>query len=361
LLPAVARAFVVGLAVLAAACGGTSPPPLDSATGGKTGGGGAGTGGAVAAGVGGAVAGVGGSVAPSDAGARKDAATARDADTGAVDARPTPDVAPTPDARPPADGGAPDVVSTDGGTWHLVWSDEFDTDGAPNPSNWGFERGFVRNQELQWYQPDNAKVSGGLLTIDAEKVHIANPNYLAGSTDWKRNRQFYDYTSTSMTTSGKRAFTYGRFEMRARIDIRQGSWPAFWILGSGVSWPQSGEVDIMEYYASKVLANVCEPSGSTCLWASTNRSPASLGANWADQFHVWAMEWDAQRIDLYLDEKLVNHFVVSSAVAASQTNPYIGHSMYILVNLALGGNGGDPAPTPFPIHYEVDYVRVYQK
>ena len=91
------------------------------------------------------------------------------------------------------------------------------------------------------------------------------------------------------------------------------------------------------------------------------QSVSSLGgAAWASQFHVWAMEWDAQRIDLFLDDKLMNHFVVASAVT-SGTNPYTARPFYILVNLALGANGGDPANTPFPILYEVDYVRVYQK
>jgi beta-glucanase (GH16 family) len=267
------------------------------------------------------------------------------------------------DASSVADAsGPPQTEVTDGGTWKLVWSDEFDTDGAPNPANWGYERGFVRNQELQWYQPANATVKDGIMTIAAQKVHIANPNYVAGSSDWKTNRQFYDYTSTSMTTSGKHAFMYGRFEIRARIDTRQGSWPAFWILGSGTSWPQSGEVDIMEYYANKVLANVCTPMGGNCGWDSIAQQLSSLGGTWSSNFHVWAMEWDAQKISLYLDDKLVNDYNVSTSNISGQTNPYNTKSFYILVNLALGGtNGGDPSNTTFPMNYDVDYVRVYQR
>jgi len=265
--------------------------------------------------------------------------------TGVVDAG-----RPVPDAGASRDGAA--AVDAPSG-WHLVWSDEFDTDGAPDPANWRFESGFVRNMEAQWYQPANASVQNGMLVIEARREQVMNPRYNAGSTDWKQNRQFADYTSTSMTTSGKRAFMYGRFEMRARIPTPAGSWPAFWVLGSGTSWPQSGEIDIMEYYNSKVLANVCVPaaaSGGDCVWTSKTQSLSSLGAGWSDQFHVWAMEWDAQNIDLFLDDKLVNHFVVTGAVGAGITNPFTTKTMYILVNLAIGGaNGGDPSKTTFPI------------
>jgi beta-glucanase (GH16 family) len=239
----------------------------------------------------------------------------------------------------------------------LVWSDEFDRDGAPDSSNWGYEKGFVRNQELQWYQPDNATVSGGLLTIAAQKQQVLNPNYNAGSTDWKQNRQYAQYTSTSMTTSGKRSFQYGRFEMCGQIDTRQGSWPAFWILGNGLSWPASGEVDIMEYYANGVRSNICKPSGGNCDWSgSVSQSLSSLGGTtWSNKFHLWAMEWDLQKINLYLDDKLVYGYTITSA------SPYTGNPFYILVNLAIGANGGDPSSTTFPITYLVDYVRVYQK
>jgi beta-glucanase (GH16 family) len=244
-------------------------------------------------------------------------------------------------------------------TWTLKWADEFDKDGAPDPSNWGYESGFVRNEELQWYQPNNATVSGGLLTIAAQRQQVANPNYVAGSSDWKTNRQDAQYTSTSMTTSGKHSFEYGRFEMCGQIDTRQGSWPAFWVLGNGRSWPASGEVDIMEYYANDVRANVCKPSGSNCDWSGSVAQALSVfPSSWSTQFHLWAMEWTATDVKLSLDDKLVYDFKVSSAT--SGTNPYTGNPFYILVNLAIGANGGDPTNTTFPMDYKVDYVRVYQ-
>jgi beta-glucanase (GH16 family) len=243
--------------------------------------------------------------------------------------------------------------------WTLKWSDEFDQDGAPNPSNWGFESGFVRNEELQWYQPNNATVSNGLLTIAAQRQQVTNPNYVAGSSSWKTNRQFAQYTSSSLTSSGKQSFEYGRFEMCGQIDTRQGSWPAFWILGNGRSWPASGEVDIMEYYANDIRANVCTPSGSTCDWNGSVAQPlTNFASTWPSQFHLWAMEWSTTDIALYLDDALVWDFTVSSVT--SGTNPYTGNPFYILVNQAIGANGGDPTDTTFPIDYVVDYVRVYR-
>jgi beta-glucanase (GH16 family) len=262
-------------------------------------------------------------------------------------------------------GGGPEQCVTrapvDVATWKIAWSDEFDEDGPPNPANWVFENGFVRNEELQWYQPDNAAVASGLLTITAQRQEVQNPSYSAGSGNWKLNRQYAQYTSSSMTTSGKHSFTYGRFEICAQIDTRVGSWPAFWSLGNGIGWPQSGEVDIMEYYADGVRANVCKPSGATCDWSGSVSQPLSSlgGATWSNSFHLWAMEWDSASIKLYLDDKVVYPFTVSSAVP-SGTNPYVGNPFYVLVNLAIGANGGDPTATTFPMTYKVDYVRVYQ-
>jgi beta-glucanase (GH16 family) len=344
----------------AAPVGGSGGAPATGGVG-APGTGGAGSGGAAAPGSGGTPA-SGGASPPADGGtggapALPDGGADRPPDGPARDV--AMDRAPATDATGPLDG--------DGGGgglagWTLVWSDEFDVDGAPQPSNWRYETGFVRNMELQWYQMPNATVSGGVLTIEGKRETVANPSYQAGSSDWKRSRQNAQYTSSSITTSGKHTFTYGRFETRARIDVRQGSWPAFWTVGAMGGWPAGGEIDIMEFYAGKVLANVCKPNGSTCAWSSVTKNVSALGADWPNQFHVWAMEWDATKIDLFLDGTLMNHFLVADAVPAGTTNPYVARPVYIIVNLALGGtNGGDPSNTTFPIKYEVDYVRVYQR
>ena len=135
--------------------------------------------------------------------------------------------------------------------WQLVWSDEFDTDGPPDSSVWNFEQGFARNEEAQWYQSDNAVCKGGCLVIEAHKENNRrNPCYEAGSRDWRKNREFIGYTSSSVNTAGKKEFLYGRFEVHARIPVAKGAWPAIWTLGSSAEWPLCGEIDILEYPSS---------------------------------------------------------------------------------------------------------------
>jgi beta-glucanase (GH16 family) len=262
------------------------------------------------------------------------------------------------DTASPADTG---IVVPDG--YQLVWSDEFNVDGTPDPKNWTYEKGFARNEELQWYQPDNATVRGGLLVIEGRKERVANPSYQAGSSDWKLNRQYAEYTSTSMTTWNLQSWQYGRFEMRARIPTGAGMWPAWWTLGISGEWPSSGEIDIMEYYKGNILANVACGTATRwqAKWDSSTKAVSSLGAGWADNFHVWRMDWDDQKIDLYVDDLQMNTTALSSMLNADGTSPF-KQKHYMLVNLAIGGvNGGDPSGTTFPVKYEVDWIRVFQK
>ena len=121
--------------------------------------------------------------------------------------------------------------------WKLVWADEFNRNGPPDPKSWTFETGFVRNEEAQWYQAANAHCEHGMLIIEAKRERKPNPNFEAGSKDWRRNREFAEYTSACLKTEGLHSWQYGRFEMRARIDTRAGLWPAFWTLGVEGEWP----------------------------------------------------------------------------------------------------------------------------
>jgi beta-glucanase (GH16 family) len=246
--------------------------------------------------------------------------------------------------------------------YKLVWHDEFDVDGAPDPAVYSFEKGFQRNEEAQWYQSANATVQGGLLVIEARKETVQNPNY-TGSGDWKTTRKTAEYTSSSLSTSGRQSFQYGHFEMRGRIPTEAGMWPAWWTLGVSGEWPSNGEIDIMEFYQSKLLANVACGTSTRwqAKWDSTSKALSSLGANWASQFHVWTMDWDDQNIVLSVDGQQLNTTALSSMLNSDGTSPF-KQKAYMIVNLAIGGqNGGDPSKTSFPKRYEVDYLRVFQK
>lgn len=247
----------------------------------------------------------------------------------------------------------------------LVWADEFNKDGQPDSANWTYENGFVRNEELQWYQPENAICKNGILVIEAKRESKPNPLYAEGSSDWRKKSSTINYSSSSLLTRGKKNWQYGRFEMRARIDISNGIWPAWWTLGVDKRWPGNGEIDIMEYYKGKLLANIaCLGKDRKAEWYSNTFKMDSLGGTaWASKFHLWRMDWTAEYIALYCDEQLLNKVELSllNNKDGSEFNPF-KQPHYMLLNLAIGGqNGGDPSKTDFPKKFEVDYVRVYQK
>ncbi len=252
------------------------------------------------------------------------------------------------------------------GEWKLVWSDEFNADGPPDPAKWGYETGFVRNHEAQWYQPQNARCEGGLLIIEARRERRPNPNFRPDSQDWRTSREAAEYTSASLTTRGKAAWTYGRFEMRARIDTRAGLWPAFWTVGAQGRWPHGGEIDIMEFYRGDLLANVAWGNDKpwTACWHTEKRPLSFFGdPDWSKKFHVWRMDWTAESIKLYVDDLLLNTTLLRDTVNrdAEHVNPFHG-PQFIILNLAIGGDsGGDPSGTEFPARFEVDYIRVYQQ
>jgi beta-glucanase (GH16 family) len=251
----------------------------------------------------------------------------------------------------------------------LVWADEFNNNGAPNPEYWKYEKGFARNEELQWYQKDNATCINGVLLIEGRREEVPNPDYNTGSQNWKTNRESAHYTSASINTRGLKQWLYGRFEVRARIDTAMGSWPAIWTLGIEDPWPSNGEIDIMEFYRVEgvptILANVAW--GTTQQYVAkwdTERVPfakfTATDPEWATKFHTWRMDWTSESIKLYLDDVLLNTTMLSETINPDGSNPFT-KPQYLLLNLALGKNGGDPAKTKFPVKYEVDYVRVYQK
>ena len=255
---------------------------------------------------------------------------------------------------------------TEGG-YQLVWADEFSNDGAPNPKNWTFEEGFARNNEAQWYQKENAQCKNGMLVITGREDIKRNPNYVKGSTD-PGETKFIEYSSSSLMTKDLHRWTMGRFVMRAKIPHGEGMWPAFWAVGENGEWPSSGEIDIMEYYQNKLLANVA--SGTAKRW-NANWSGKSIktqdlgGDKWLNEFHLWRMDWDTESIRLYVDDKLLNETKLADTYNANPKwgpkNPF-HHPHYLIINLALGGdNGGDMEKAKLPAEYFIDYVRVYQR
>lgn len=253
----------------------------------------------------------------------------------------------------------------------LVWQDEFNIEGMPNSNNWAYEHGFVRNKELQWYQPANAQCVNGYLTIEGRKERVINPNYNPLSRDWRNLSEHAEYTSSCLITKGLQEWpSYGYFEIRARIDTSNGSWPAIWLLGTNNKWPECGEIDIMEFYrinkVPHLLANVAwgskKPYQAT--WSSSQHPLSRFlqdDTQWSSKFHIWSMEWDKESIRLYIDHQLLNETMLDQTLNPDDSNPFKeNNEHYLLLNLALGSNGGDPSDAHFPIKFEVDYVRVYK-
>ena len=251
--------------------------------------------------------------------------------------------------------------------YKLVWSDEFDVDGEPDQNHWAYEYGFVRNQELQWYQPDNAFCHMGTLVIEGRRQRKPNPNYQKGNNDWRKSRPFVEYTSSCLTTRGLHSWKYGVFEVKARIKTQNGLWPAIWFLGVEGEWPSCGEIDLMEYYRGNILANACW--GTRQRWQpkwNVSKEPLSFFSDpkWDQKFHLWRMKWDNQKITLSVDGILLNTIDLNQTINTNNKGPRnpFHQPHYLLLNLAIGGqNGGDPTQTPFPCRYEIDFVRVYQK
>lgn len=256
--------------------------------------------------------------------------------------------------------------------YKLVWSDEFNGTGAVDAANWSFENGFVRNEEQQWYQKDNAFQKDGYLVFEARKENPINtrlnPNYVAGSTDWRLARRYINYTAASIKTVGKRSWLYGRFEIRAKVTNLNGTWPAIWTLGNSCEWPSNGEVDIMENYGGNVLANFAWGTNTrwTAKWDSFKKSASSLIAkdpDWFSKFHIWTFDWDEKRMSIYLDGELLNEIDLSTTIngtaVCSGQNPF-KRPHYLLLNLALISNATTVSSLPFPNQYVVDYARVYQ-
>ena len=239
--------------------------------------------------------------------------------------------------QPPFGGEEPEF-----GT--LLWADEFDVDGAPNPTYWNMEIGNGTdgwgNNELQYYRAENAVVEGGVLKITAKAETFAG----------------FNYTSSRMTTYQKVDFTYGKVEFRAKLPSGGGTWPALWMLGSNFqtnTWPACGEIDVMEHVGNQqntIHGSLHLPGnfGGNPITGTTTVPTAST------EFHVYSVTWTEDFIRFYVDDELFHTFANSPSV------PF-NHDFFLIMNVAMGGNFGgavDPGFTQSTL--EVDYVRVYQ-
>ncbi len=251
------------------------------------------------------------------------------------------------------------------GSYKLTWFDEFNIDGPPDSAKWRFESGYVRNNEAQWYQGENAVCKGGYLVITGKKEHKPNPNYNTSSTNWRTNREFIKYTAASVVMKKEHAFQYGKVEVRAKIDAQTGLWPAIWTVGASGKWPANGEVDIMEYYNQGILANFAYESNTKGkpFWNASFHKVDSLGGvDWANQFHVWKLEWDENTMQIKIDDSLLNTIDLNGSFNQTDGKNPFRQPHYLLLNLAMGGNrGGSLENTVLPSRYIIDYVRIYQK
>ena len=249
-----------------------------------------------------------------------------------------------------------------GGKWSLVWSDEFSSpDGSsPDTRKWTYDLGGKGwgNQELESYtnRKANARIEKGNLVITAQKETYAGADGVTR-----------DYTSARLKTQGLFAQTYGRIEARIKIPAGQGMWPAFWMLGEDIStigWPKCGEIDIME--------NVGKEPGTvhgSLHGPSTERPTSDLtfifslpgGQSFADDFHLYAVEWDPEIVRFYVDSNLYASFHSSQWPAGGKW--VFDHPFFIILNLAVGGGwpGSPDSSTKFPQSMLVDYVRVYTR
>ena len=249
--------------------------------------------------------------------------------------------------------------------WELAWSDEFDQPGLPDPAKWGYEEGFVRNAELQYYtrgRQENARVEDGMLVIEGRKERYKNPKYRPESTKWIASREYADYTAASLTTQSTASWRYGRVEVRAKIPQGKGVWPAIWMLGvdkEHVGWPACGEIDIMEFVGK-------DPNHiyGTVHYATAKKHKSSHGKLETDSpyadFHIYAMEWRPDRMDFFFDGTKYHAFQIDEA-GKGEDNPF-RRPQYLILNLALGGSwGGEMDDTVLPRKFQIDYVRVYQE
>ena len=284
-------------------------------------------------------------------GDRRDASTHPEVDASGDAAAPQVDAADAADAQDRwADPARPG--------WTLSWHDEFDgpANAPVDATKWAFDigGGGWGNAEAEYYtdRTQNVHLDGsGHLTIRA-----FNEAYKGMS-----------YTSARLKTAGKMEATYGRFEVRARMPLGRGLWPAFWLLGSNVAsagWPGCGEIDAMEFIGSTpgVVRGSLHGPGYSAGGALSTDYHLPAGQSFTTALHVFAVEWEASEIRFFVDDELYARRT-PAAIPAGATWAFDNHPFFVILNLAVGGilPGSPDDTTTFPQDLVVDYVRVYRR
>ena len=246
----------------------------------------------------------------------------------------------------------------------LVWAEEFDYIGAPDPKRWTNEVGFIRNREAQFYtagRAENARVENGRLIIEARREQFPVPAGRRGT----RGPTHANFTSASLTTRGLAEWKHVRIEVRAKLPRGRGVWPAIWLLGvneSKVGWPRCGEIDMMEYVGfdtNTIHANIHTAKyNHTRGTGKGSKLPVESPFN---DFHVYTVDWRSNRMDFFVDDK--KYFTYAKEPNAGTDVWPFDQPFYLILNLAIGGvwGGQKGIDAIFPQRYEIDYVRVYQR
>jgi beta-glucanase (GH16 family) len=228
----------------------------------------------------------------------------------------------------------------------LLWSEEFNTGGTPDPAKWGYDIGNGANgwgnSELQYYtdRSQNVIIANGVLKVTAIREAFSSSAF----------------TSTRLLTKDKFSFKYGKVEVRAKLPAGVGTWPAIWMLGNNVNsapWPACGEIDIMEHVGKNlntIYGTLHYPGRS----GGNGDGGTKVITNATGEFHTYTLDWSAAAIKIYVDDQLFHTVLNSAALPFNQ-------EFFLIVNVAMGGNFGGPVDPAFTTGaMEVDYIRVYQ-
>ena len=273
------------------------------------------------------------------------------------------------------------IIPIPEGYTKMVFNDEFNGEGAPNPEKWSYEIGYVRNGEEQYYSSNerNAFLKDGnlnLVCLINDPLHDDEGNLLTtkyskyktgeGENEETKEEQLH-ITSGSVHTRDKAKWTYCRVDVRAKLPTSRGTWPAIWLMPNDDVygyWPNSGEIDIMEhvgYDPQKVYftAHCAEQNGENNRYSGNYKSPITL--DFANNYHVYSLVWEKDKMYWLVDNQR------KFAISRSSTNSWRGwpynKDFYLILNFAFGGGWGGREGidiTSLPMTYYIDYVRVFQ-